>query len=261
MPDNLFTPPAITASAEDLSALAGEFKALDHEVEVGLRQNIDKMMKLGRIVLKFKAGCLPRTFQAEFKKRCPTKMRSAYRYLRMLSKRKDVQEADNLGDALKPYADDLDVPEEEGDPEAETGEEFCATVAQNSQKSAPANDLDKSTKNAPTPAKASAPASPPPPETPAERVRRHVSALLDKLAEVNMDMEDIIRTPLGLPALEVAEQLKVEVTQEFHGEEDRFGRASDTKGERHYFPKPVKELVQWWTTYLRQLENPNEVDF
>jgi hypothetical protein len=244
----LFAQAAEVRPAHTASERVSRAMAYSHAAHVHGMQRLDAMRKAGLEMIALMEELPKGTFGAFTREKMPNTPPRTIRYWMSAARNwKRIQNA-----ATHAEADEIML---EGDePDELPDDPGAATVAADAGK----NDEKKTKRGKKVPA---APPAPPKPETPVERVKRHVSALLDKLAEINLDMEDVIRTPVGLAALEVAEELKVKIDQEFRGQEDRFGRESDTKGERHYYPQPVKELIQWWTAYLNRLENPTEVDF
>lgn len=245
--DDLFSqPPAVVQSAEDLTRVCEEAKAHKHTHEVTGRQSLDAFRRLGKSLIKIKEMVPHGEFEKTVTTRIGVSPRVAQRAMRVVRHWDEVHSCETIEEALAWVADT-----KEDDPKASS--ETLLTGHEKASSGRKSNSSKKKEEQAPS--------TPPAPESPVERVKRKVTGILDQLAELNLGMEDIIKMPVGMQALQVAEELQVQVVQEFQGEEDRFGRSSDTKGERHYYPVPVKQLIQWWTTYLGRLDNPAEVDF
>lgn len=246
--DDLFSqPPAVVQSAEDLAKVCEEAKAHKHTHEVTGRQSLDAFRRLGKSLIKIKEMVPHGEFEKTVTTRIGVSPRVAQRAMRVVRHWDEVHSCETIEEALAWVADT-----KEDDPKASS-----ETLLTGHEKAGSGRKSNSSKK------KDEKPVSPilPTTETPVERVQRKINEIVEQLTDVTVQIGDVLKSPIGIQMLSLADELRVEIKKEFVGEEDKFGRASDIRGERHLYPVPLLKMVEFLTTFSSRLANPSEVDF
>lgn len=270
MADLFSGPPAVVKPAEDLSAIFARAKIGYHKMEVAKRQMLDGANEAGKELIKARAMVPFGQWLPTLAKYWPNiSLATVYNCIKIAENWRKVCQCETIREALSLIAEGEDEQETQapqissvgnlsGTPNPNSGQGMNTQPPSEPQ---PASNIGANSTSPPSAPSPPSPPVPPPVRTKAEQIKAKLEQVREHLSEANFGLSAVATGPMGPLMLQLAEEMGMVVTKEFHGDRDRFDRESQIHGERVYFWQDIEKFGRLLDAVAVKLERGEEMEF